>query len=61
MQELLKEIQNKMEQDNRSPEEMYAMIKQLGFYMFTTNTISKDNVILFCSTLLNMYLKIKKG
>lgn len=61
MEEILKEIQSKLENDTRTPQEMYSMLKQLGLYMFTTNTISKDNVVLFCSTLLGMYDKLKKG
>lgn len=59
MKEILKEIESKIENDNRSPEEIYAMIKQLGTYMLMTNTLSKENVIQFCSSLIKLYLNIK--
>ena len=59
MEELLKEIQNQIEKDNRSPQQIYEMLKGLGMFMFTTNTISKDNVVAFCSSLLSLYIKLK--
>ena len=59
MEDLLKQIQTKIEEDTRSSEEIYSMLKQLGTYMFMTNTLSRDNVILFCSSLIKLYLNLK--
>ena len=59
MKDLLVEIQNKIESDKRLPNVLYANIKQLGTYMIVTNTLSKDNVVNFCSSLIKLYLDLK--
>ena len=57
--ELLQEIKKKINTINCSPEEMYANIKQIGTYMIVSNSLSKDNVVTFCSNLIKLYETLK--
>ena len=55
MQEILDAVKDSAMKDNRPSPVIYNNIKQLGTYMIMTNTLSKDNVIQFCSMLIRLY------
>jgi DNA phosphorothioation-dependent restriction protein DptG len=54
-QDLLKELAEKYKAENRSSKELYASIKTTGMQMFVTNTMSKEQVLTFCSSLLKLF------
>ena len=58
--EIMKEIQTRIENENRPSETLYQEIKGLGLQMFMTNTLNKEQVIIFCSDLVKLYLNLKK-
>lgn len=55
MDNLLNEIRKQIDNDNRPPDQIYAMVKNIGAQMFFTRTMSKDGVIAMCAGLLKLY------
>ena len=53
--DLIQELTEKYKAENRSSEELYASIKTTGMQMFVTNTMSKEQVLNFCSSLLKLF------
>ena len=48
---IMKEIEKAVNNEEKDAAHIVANLKKLGIYMFTTNTISKDMVVSFCSGL----------
>lgn len=55
MPQLINEIKNKVNSEERPPAVLYNEVKKLGMYMYVTNTITKDQVITICSNLIKLY------
>ena len=55
MQELLKELRRRVEQETRPSEQLYATMRQLGLQMFLTNTMGRETVLTFCAAMLKLY------
>jgi hypothetical protein len=58
MDELLNAVKERIGKEARQPKELYAELKQMGLMMFMSNTMSKDQVIAFCSDMLKLYLSL---
>lgn len=58
--EILEEIQHRIESESRSSSELVSTLRQLGTYMFITGTITKEQVVTFCSSLINLYNNTKE-
>ena len=56
---ILEEIQARMDKENRTPNELYAELRQLGLQMMVLNTIGKEQVVMFCSSLVKLYELLK--
>ena len=55
MDQLLKELKRRIENESRPPEQLYSSLKQSGAYMFMTNTMNKDLVLSFCAAMLKLF------
>ena len=53
--DLLKEIKDYCDKDDRPVHNQIAYLKQLGLLMFMNNRLYKDHVISFCGTLVKLY------
>ena len=53
--ELLKEIQNRLKEETRAPEQLHLYLKQAGTHMFLTNTMSREMVVSFCVCMIRLY------
>ena len=58
MDELLNAVKERIGKEARQPKELYAELKQMGAAMFFTNTMSKEQVIAFCSDMVKLYLSL---
>ena len=58
--EILDEIQHRIESESRSSGELVSTLRQLGTYMFITGTITKEQVVTFCSSLIKLYNNTKE-
>ena len=56
---ILSKIKEKLVQDTRPPQAIYQHIKALGTTMILTNTLSEEQVISFCSSLIKLYERLK--
>ena len=56
----MKEIEKAVNNEERDAAHIVANLKKLGIYMFTTNTISKDMVVSFCSGLIKVYNELEE-
>ena len=54
MEQLLKELRRRIDHETRSSQELYASIRQLGMTMFLTNTMGRENVLMFCTAMLKL-------
>lgn len=61
MEQLIQAVKEQIEKDKRPPNELYSFIKQLGLYMITTNTMSKENVVLMTASMLRLYKLLAKN
>lgn len=59
MMEIIQEIQNKIDNENRDPLTLYNEIKNYGLLMFTTNKMTKDLVVAVCADLVKLYEQLK--
>lgn len=55
MEELLNEIKTRVKKENRSPMELYSKVLATGMQMFQTHMMSKEQVIILCSSLISLY------
>ena len=55
----MKEIEKAVNNEEKDAAHIVANLKKLGIYMFTTNTISKDMVVSFCSGLIKVYNELE--
>ena len=55
MDQLLNEIRFRLENETRSSPELVSSLKQMGLLMFVTGTITKEQVVTFCTALLKLY------
>ena len=53
--DLLKEIKEYRDKDDRSVNSQLSYIKQLGFMMMASPRLYKEHVISFCGTLIKLY------
>jgi len=58
--EILEEIQHRIDSESRSSSELVSTLRQLGTYMFVTGTITKEQVVTFCSSLIKLYNNTKE-
>lgn len=58
--EILDEIQHRIESESRLSGELVSTLRQLGTYMFITGTITKEQVVTFCSSLIKLYNNTKE-
>ncbi|MBP3730033.1 MAG: hypothetical protein J6I40_01010 [Mailhella sp.] len=58
MDSLLEEIKERIEKETRQPRELYSGLKQMGAAMFFSNTMSKEQVIMFCAAMIKLYLSL---
>ena len=56
---IMKEIEKAVNNEEKDAAHIVANLKKLGIYMFTTNTISKDMVVSFCSGLIKVYNELE--
>lgn len=59
MEEMLKNIEQKVKEESEQAQILYAEIKQLGMYMMFTNSINKDLVESFCAKMIKLYFVLK--
>lgn len=57
LEELLKEIQTRVEKENRSPMELYMSVLMTGTNVFKSQSLSRDQLIILCSSLLTLFIK----
>lgn len=57
---LLKEIEDYIKKDSRTPQEQLSYVKQLGTIMLFQPRLYREHVIAFCGTLLGMYENLNK-
>lgn len=55
MPQLINEIKNRVNSEERAPGVLYDEVKKIGMYMYVTNTLTKDQVITICSNLIKLY------
>ena len=53
--DLLKEIKDFRDKDDRSVQSQMSYIKQLGLLMITSPRLYKEHVVSFCGTLVKLY------
>ena len=53
--DLLKEIKDFRDKDDRSVQSQMSYIKQLGLLMMTSPRLYKEHVVSFCGTLIKLY------
>lgn len=53
--DLLKEIKDFRDKDDRSVQSQMSYIKQLGLLMMTSTRLYKEHVVSFCGTLIKLY------
>ena len=53
--DLLKEIKDFRDKDDRSVQSQMSYIKQLGLLMMTSPRLYKEHVVSFCGTLVKLY------
>ena len=61
MDQLLKELKAKVNQEHRPSAQLYNIVKTMGAQMFFTNTISREAVLTFCAALLKMYSNLSRA
>ena len=59
--EIIQEIQNRINEINATPQQMYAMLKNLGGRMFAMNNMPKSDVVMFCATMIKLYKHIERN
>ena len=57
--QILREIKVRIEGETRKPEQLYSELRSLGAQMVLTNTLTKDQVVHFCSAMVSLYLRLK--
>ena len=57
--QILKEIKARIEGDTRKPEQLYNELRGLGAQMVLTNTLTRDQVIHFCSAMISLYKRLQ--
>lgn len=57
--QLLDEIKEATEKDVRDLGSVYGSLKAMGVQMFMTNSMTKEQVIAFCSGLIRLYEGLK--
>lgn len=60
MDQLLNEIQFRLTNETRSSPELISSLKQMGLLMFVTGTITKEQVVTFCTALIKLYSNTKE-
>ena len=53
--DLLKEIKEYVENDDRTPSEQLSFIKRQGIMMMASPRLYKDHVVTFCGSLIKLY------
>lgn len=53
--ELLQEIKARVKKENRSPMELYMKIVATGSSMVQSHTMTKEQVIVMCSSIISIY------
>ena len=53
--EILDDIQKRIEVDKSTPEELFIKIRNTGLQMFMSKSLSREQVIVMCSSLIKMY------
>lgn len=57
--EILKEIRDRVEKENRSPMELYMKVLAVGTEMFRTHKMGKEDVVVMCSSMISIYDKLQ--
>lgn len=57
---LLKEIKDRVKQENRSPMELYMKILTIGTSIVRSNTMTKEQVVIMCSAILSIYTSLQE-
>lgn len=52
---ILNEIQTRISKETRPLEDLCIELKKLGFQMMATNSIGKEQVVMFCSDMIKLY------
>lgn len=53
--QILKDIKNRVEEETRSPQQIYSELRFAGAQMMLTNTITRGQVVGFCAGLIKLY------
>lgn len=53
--QILKEIKSRIEEETRQPQELYSELRMLGMQMVLTQTLTKAQVVGFCSDMIKLY------
>lgn len=53
--EILNDIEQAIQKEKRTPEELFILVRNVGLQMAMSNKINKDQVVLLCSALIKMY------
>ena len=57
---LLEEIKDRVEKENRSPMELYMKILTIGTSVMRSNTMTKEQVVIMCSAILSIYTSLQE-
>ncbi len=52
---ILEEIQRRIEQERRSPEDLYATMRGIVMQMLFTQSMNREQVVSFCSSMIRLY------
>lgn len=55
MEEILDEIQNRIAHEKRTPAELYATMRQIVMQMLFTQSMNREQVVSFCSSMIRLY------
>lgn len=58
--DILQEIKSRVKKENRSPMELYMKVIATGSSMVQTQTMTKEQVIVMCSSLISIYNNLQE-
>ena len=58
--QIIKEIQHRVEDEARTNEELYITVKDNMVRMFFSGSMSKEQVVTVCSSLIKLYKNLSK-
>ena len=53
--DILDEIKNRIEHEKRTPAELYATMRQIVMQMLFTQSMNREQVVSFCSSMIRLY------